>query len=62
GFTVDISGNLYVSLDDGILKISKDKKRTLIIHKAIKGKLRFFSNTLYILDSDHYKLDLVAPL
>ena len=62
GFTMDNNDNLYVSLDIGILKISKQKKRTLIINKIVKGKLRFLNKTLYILDTDHEMLDIVSPL
>lgn len=62
GFTIDQNGNLYVSLDLGIIKIAKDKTHKLIIGNTVKGKLRFFYKSLYILDAKHGKLDIVSPL
>lgn len=59
GFTSDNAGGLYVSIDNGILKIDNKKQQSFISTDSIKGKLRYFNKELYVLDADKKKLFVV---
>jgi hypothetical protein len=59
GFTSDNAGGLYVSIDEGIVKIDNKKQQSFISTKQVKGKLRFFNDELFVLDSDNMNLILI---